>query len=428
MTQHYHEETLPYGTSEIVLCIPKNHYLGTFSPKYLPGVRDENAEITRALKDPIGTPTLGEIAALKKSKKTVVVVNDGTRPTLTHKLLPPLLQELESIGISSADIMILIATGTHRDAGVDEIQKLLGKDVSEKYCISNHHCKDSEAMVDLGKTSQGVPVIINRLFYEADLKIVTGSIHPHQGAGFSGGRKSVLPGLASLETLKFHHGYKFRSPEPAMGWVEDNPFHLAALEAARIAGTDFMLNLIQNQRKEITQAVAGDIEAAWQVGVQACRNIFEVETPQDVDIVVVSPGGHPRDSNLYQSQKSLAAAERIVKRGGTIILPVACPDGVGGDLFYEWMNQASCPEDVRERFIEEGYDVGTSKAWLYSRCLTKAEIIVVSDCLDEKTLADMFTRKAKDIDEALSLALQTQGKDSGILVLKNAADMIPAGK
>ena len=213
-----------------------------------------------------------------------------------------------------------------------------------------------------------------------------------------------------------------------MGWIDGNPFHLAALEAAKMAGPDFILNLVQNQKKQITQAVAGDIDAAWQAGVQASRDIFEIETPQNIDIVVVVPGGHPRDSNLYQSQKSMAAAEIVVKQGGTIILPVACPDGVGGDLFYEWMATASCPENVMERFIKEGYDIGTSKAWLYSRCLTKAEVILVSDCLDEKTLADMFTRKAKDIDEALAWALDRQGKNAGVLVLRNAADMIPRGK
>ena len=118
----------------------------------------------------------------------------------------------------------------------------------------------------------------------------------------------------------------------------------------------------------------------------------------------------------------------VVKPGGTIILPASCPDGVGSDLFYEWMASAACPEDVIERFIREGYNIGTSKAWLYARCLTKAQLIVMSDCLDKKTLADMFTQKAQDLDEALTMALEKQGEDAEILVLKNAADMIPTEK
>lgn len=428
MNEDYHMETIPYGSGEISLRIPKKNYLGTLVPTYQPGSKDETGEIIRALKHPIGTPTLAEMVRQKRGRKTVVVVNDGSRPTVTDKLLPPLMQELETIGISDEDVLILIATGTHRDVRADEFESLLGKEIAERYCVLNHHCQDIENMVDLGKTSQGVPVNINRLFCEADLKILTGSIHPHQAAGFSGGRKSILPGLASLETLKFHHSYRFRSPDPAMGWIDGNPFHLAALEAARMAGPDFILNLVQNQKKQITRAVAGDLEDAWLVGVQASREIFETEIPGRAEIVVVIPGGHPRDSNLYQSQKSMASAEMVVKQGGTIILPVACPDGVGSDLFYEWMASASCPEDVIERFIREGYNIGTSKAWLYSRCLTKAQLIVVSDCLDETTLAHMFTQKARDLDEALTMAFDKQGKNAKILVLKNAVDMIPTEK
>jgi nickel-dependent lactate racemase len=397
-------------------------------PTYQPGSKDETGEIMHALKHPIGTPTLAEIVRQKKGRKTVVVVNDGSRPTVTYKLLPPLMQELEAVGIPDEDVLILIATGTHRDVRADEFESLLGKEIAERYRVRNHHCQDMENLVDLGTTSQGVPVIINRLFCEADLKILTGSIHPHQGAGFSGGRKSILPGLASLETLKFHHSYRFRSPDPAMGWIDGNPFHLAALEAARMANPDFILNLVQNQKKQITRAVAGDLEDAWLVGVQASREIFETQIPGRADIVVVIPGGHPRDSNLYQSQKSMASAEMVVKQGGTIILPVACPDGVGSDLFYEWMASASCPEDVIERFIREGYNIGTSKAWLYARCLTKAQLIVMSDCLDKTTLADMFTHKAQDLDEALTMALEKQGEDAEILVLRNAPDMIPTEK
>jgi nickel-dependent lactate racemase len=280
-------------------------------------------------------------------------------------------------------------------------------------------------MVDLGKTSQGVPIVINRLFYEADVKILTGSIEPHQSAGFSGGRKSILPGLASLEALRIHHGYGMRSPDPAMGWVEGNPFHLSAVEAAKKSGADFMLNVVQNHKWEITRAVAGDVEEAWAVGVEASREVFEVEAPRDIDIVIASPGGHPRDINLYQSQKSMAAAELVVKHGGTIILPAACPDGVGSDGFYEWMDAASCPEEVIERFIGEGYSLGGSKAWLYSRCLIKAELIVVSDSLDEKTLGTMLTKKASSMEEAVDMALERHGKDARIVLMRNASDVVP---
>lgn len=425
MTDDFHVEQIPYGTTELTLRIPKANYLGTLFPTYHPGVQDETDEVNRALNHPIGTPTLKEIVKEKKRKKTVVVVNDGSRPTVTYKMLPPLMEELNRCGITDKDITLLIANGTHREVHPDEFDALYGKGIAERYRIINHNCQDPDSMVNLGTTSQGIPIIINRLYCDADIKILTGSIHPHQGAGFSGGRKSVLPGLTSLESLRLHHSYKFRSPEPAMGWLEGNPFHLAAMEAAKTTNPDFILNLVQNQRKEITRAVAGDVEKAWLEGVQASREIFETASPQDVDIAVVVPGGHPRDGNLYQSQKSMATAELIVKRGGTIILPAACPDGIGSELFYEWMATASCLEDVVERFKREEYNIGTSKAWMYSRCILRAELIIISDCLDREVLKNMFTEKAPDLDTAIDMALNKQGRDAKILVLRNAADMIP---
>ena len=425
MTTDFHIEQIPYGKTELTLRIPKANYLGTLFPTYHPGVQDEKEEIIRALNHPIGTQTLKEIVRNKKGSKTVVVVNDGSRPTVTFKMLPPLMEELTRCGIEDSDITILIATGTHRDVRPDEFDSLFGKEMAERYRIINHNCQDPDIMVNLGTTSQGVPIIINREYCEADIKILTGSIHPHQGAGFSGGRKSVLPGLTSLETLRLHHSYKFRSPDPAMGWLEGNPFHLAALEAAKATKPDLILNLVQNQRKEITRAVAGDVEKAWLEGVNASKEIFETESPKDVDIVVVVPGGHPRDGNLYQSQKSMSTAELVVKKGGSIILPAACPDGIGSELFYEWMDTADCPEDVMDRFKREAYNIGTSKAWMYSRCILRAELIIISDCLDEQTLERMFTRKAQDLDSAIQMALEKQGRDAKILVLRNASDMIP---
>ncbi len=419
-------ESLPYGTGEISVRIPEMNYLETIIPKFQPGVEDERGEILSALQHPIGTLPLREMA--RKGMKAVIVVNDVTRPTPTYKLLPPLLEELEAYGIPDRDIFILVATGTHRDNRPDELESLLGKEILSRFRVINHHCQEKGGMVDLGTTSQGIPIIINRLFYEADLKILTGSIEPHQSAGYSGGRKSLLPGLASLEALRLHHSYQMRSPDPAMGWVEGNAFHLAAVEAAKKAGTDFILNVVQNHNKEITRAVAGDVEKAWSAGVQASREVYEVEAPGDVDIVIASPGGHPRDINLYQSQKSMAAAELVVKKGGTIILPAACPDGVGSDGFYEWMHAASCPDDVVERFIREGYSIGTSKAWMYSRCLIKTDLIVVSDSLDEKTLDNMFTKRASSVEEAIEMALKKQGSDAKILLIRNAADIVPTRK
>ena len=198
----------------------------------------------------------------------------------------------------------------------EELEGMLGKAIMDRFSVMNHHCKDESIMVALGTTRDGSDVVINRLFWEAEVKILTGTIAPHHGAGFSGGRKSVLPGLASIATLKKHHAYKMRAEQPAMGWVEGNKFHENALEVAKMAKVDFILNTVQNHRKEITQVVAGDVERPPLEGIKTSREILEITVPQPVEIVITCPGGYPKDINLWQSQKAMSAAELVVKDRG----------------------------------------------------------------------------------------------------------------
>jgi nickel-dependent lactate racemase len=421
-----HLEKIPYGRGELEVKIPRKNHVATLTPHFKPGLKDEAGEVQRALENPIGAKRLREMARGRKS--AVIVVNDITRPTATHKLLPHLIQELKDGGMKEDRVQFLVATGTHRDNTKEELEGMLGKDVVQRFKVVNHHCQDDKIMVDLGKTSGGIPVVINRLFWEAELKVLTATIAPHQGAGFSGGRKSVLPGIASLATLKQHHGFSMRSEKPAMGWVEGNKFHENALEAAKMAKADFILNTVQNDRKEITQVVAGDVEKAWLEGVKKSREIYEVEIPHPADIVITTPGGFPKDIDLYQSQKSMASSELVVKEGGTVILLAECKDGVGARGFYEWMSAATCPQEVIDRFIREGYSIGASKAWLFSRCLKRSDLILVSHNIDPKTLKDMFTRRADTAEEAIRMALEKHGENARIILLKNGSDMIPRFK
>ena len=418
-----HLEKIPYGSGELEVKIPRKNHVATLMPHFKPGLKDEAGEVKKALENPIGTKRLMEIA--KGRKSAIIVVNDITRPTATYKLLPPLIQELKNGGMKGDQIQLLVATGTHRDNTREELEAMLGKEVVQQFKVVNHHCQDDKIMVDLGKTSGGIPVVINRLFWEAEVKITTATIAPHQGAGFSGGRKSVLPGIASLATLKQHHGFSMRSDKPAMGWVEGNKFHENALEAAKMAKTDFILNTVQNHLKKITQVVAGDVEKAWLEGVKASREIFEVRVPQPADIVITTPGGFPKDIDLYQSQKSMASAELVVKEGGTVILLAECKDGVGARGFYEWMSAATCPQEVIDRFIREGYSIGASKAWLFSRCLKRSDLIVVSKHMDDKTLKEMFSQRADTFDQAIQMALAKHGENAKVILLKNGSDMIP---
>ena len=421
--REFHVESIPYGKGAIDIRIPMKNFAGVLAPRYRPGLEDEAGAVRKALENPIGSRRLREIARGKKD--AVIVVNDITRPTATHRLVPHLIRELKEAGMGDDRILFLVATGTHRDNTREELEGMLGKEIVQRFPVINHHCQDDEIMVDLGKTAGGMPVVINRLFWEREVKILTGTIAPHQGAGFSGGRKSVLPGIASLATLKLHHGFGMRSDKPAMGWVEGNLFHENALEAARMAKVDFILNTVQNHRKEITEVVAGDMEKAWFEGVKTSREIFEVEVARPADIVITTPGGYPKDFDLWQSQKAMAASELVVRESGVVILVAECTDGVGSRGFYEWMASAGCSQDVIDRFVREGYSIGSSKAWLFSRCLKRAELILVTNRMDDETLKAMFTTRADTVDKAIEMALAKQGEDAGIVLMKNGSDIIP---
>jgi len=421
--EEWEKEKLSYGKESIEITLPKRNLLAVLQPQYLPVSAGEQAEIKRALSSPIGTRSLSEIARGKST--ATIVINDITRPTPSKKIVPLIVKELKRAGIRQEKMVIIIATGSHRSNTPGEIDTLLGSSLAKNIKVLNHDCTNQNMLVSIGETQRGIPVVINKVFWEAEVKILTGTISPHQSAGFTGGRKSVLPGLSGLETLRYHHGLAIRPEAPAMGWWKDNPFHLEAVEAAKMAKVDFILNVVQNNHKKIIKAVAGDLEQAWERGVKESKKMYQVEVPSQAEIVITSPGGFPKDINLWQSQKAIAAAETIVKEGGTIIVPAECSKGIGLHEFYEWLEVASNPDDVMERFEKEGYSRGSSKAYLYARALKKAQVIIVTNNLSGESLNKIFLQKAQSVEEAVEKALKKMGRESKIIILKNATDMIP---
>ncbi len=419
----FHEEKIAVGQEQVELRIPSRNYLTTLAPAYPPGCEDEMAELNRAMDEPIGSLRLEDMA--RPESRVVVVVNDITRPTPSYRLLPPLLRRLTGAGVLEEHILILVATGTHRANTPEELVKMLGEEVCRKLRVVNHNCTDDTNLQHIGVTAGGVPVVINRQYLESDLRVLVSSIYPHQSAGFSGGRKSVMPGLSGLDALKVHHGPQVRPKNPSAGWLEGNPFHIGAREAARMAGVDFIFNVAQNQKKEVTRAVAGVMDEAWAEGVEACRSIYEVRVPSHADIVVVSPGGFPKDFNLYQAQKAMSTAEILVRQGGVIILMAQCPDGIGSQQFYEWMAEAGSPEEVVNRFNLEGFTIGSSKAFMFARGLTRARLIVVTKCIQAQTLEKMFASRADTFDRALAMAFETVGQDASVMLVHSASDLMP---
>jgi len=420
--------SIPCGKRIIKFKIPQKNLVFTITP-YVKGVRNEEIEIIKALKNPIGCDDLSEIAR-KKGGKVVIIVNDLTRPTPSYKLIPPLLDELNKGGIKDNNISIIVATGSHRGNTIEELEQMLSLELIERFHVMNHDYSNPEMLRYIGKTKRGVPIELNKDFCNADIKILTGTIAPHQSAGFSGGRKSILPGIAGKEALMIHHSYPLRLKGPAMGKIEGNHFSEEAIEAARTVGVDFILNVVQNSKKEIIKVVAGDLIKAWLEGVKWARKTHEVAVPEiRPEVVITSPGGFPRDINLYQTQKAIAPAEIIVKEGGTIIVPSECIEGIGGGKnFYNWLNEANNPSEVIERFKSEGYNESSNKAFLYARALKKAEIIIITKNIPTKILNNIFLKKADNVDEAIQEALLKYGKDCKIALIQNAPEIIPIFK
>jgi len=415
---------IPYGETYQQAIIKKKNVLGIIQLKDGVQVSNEKKEVKKALMSPIESSELKSIVKFK-DKKIVIVINDITRPTPTKILINAITNELKEVGIDDNNIQLVVATGSHRPNNKKELEMMIGKENVERFKIENHCCTDENNLKYIGTTKRGMPVYINKTVAEADIKILTGVIVPHHTAGFSGGRKSIIPGVAGFNTLKIHHSLPIRPYNPAMGEIDLNPFHQEALEAAKMVGVDFILNVVQNSRKETVAVVAGDLEAAHKKGVEISRKISEVEIPELADIVVTSPGGYPRDINLYQSQKAVSVAEKVVKEDGVIILVSECRKDIEKNDFLIWMKQALSPEEIIIRFKKEGYSVGSNKAFMFARAIIKNQIIVVTKNISEEMLNSMFMQKATSLNEAIEKAFKIRGETSKVIFLPNAISVIP---
>ena len=414
---------IPFGDSKIIATIP--NCIGISEPMYVKPSKSQEEAIHKAVLTPIGTRKLSEIAREKTT--AAIVIDDLTRPCPTKIMVEEILKELHLGGIKDENIALVVATGNHRAMTEQEFEMILGTKICSKLKHINHNCLDSSSLKYYGITKMGVPVYVNKVVAEADVKITTGLITPHQGAGFSGGRKSIIPGISGLETLHIHHSFPIRSFEPSMGRIHGNPFHEEALEGAKMVGVDFILNVVTNLNNEVMYAVAGDIEEAFYAGVKLSRRLWEVPIERLADVVITSPGGYPRDIDLHQAEKAVASAELAIKESGIIILVAECRDGIG--KFGEWLKEAESPSDVIERFKREGFtQEASSKAFMYARAMSKHKLIIVNKSIAKEELRSMFFIPAESIDEAIQIALKEKGNEAEFLVMPHGSEIIPKVK
>ncbi len=332
------KKLLKYGSKTLSAEL-QAQVLTTASPQELP---DPIEEIRRALTHPIASPPLAEMVS--PGERVVIVTSDITRYTCSEIYLPILVEELNRCGIPDQDIEIVIALGIHRKQTAEEHQEILGS-LYGRIAVYDHECDDPEQLIDLGQTSSGLPVQINRRVMTADRIIVTGTIGLHYFAGFGGGRKSLVPGVASRTTCMATHFAIFNPPEQGgrnekacTANLDGNPVHQAILEAAQMIKPDFLLNTVLTTDKQIAKVFCGDLRQAHLAGCELAQTLYTTPLDQLADLAIVSCGGHPKDINFIQAHKALDYGVQAVRQGGTIILLAACPDGFGNATFFDWFN------------------------------------------------------------------------------------------
>lgn len=316
---------LAYGHGHLPVELPDKRTT-VIEPSHLPGLRDEHATVVAALEKPIGERPLREL--IKLTDKVCILFTDLTRATPNERLIPWLLEHLDGV-VPRENILLLNQLGTHRPNTREELEQLLTPAVVKNYRVINHEPENPAALVQLGTTRDGTPALINRHCVEADVRIVTGFIEPHFFAGFSGGPKGIMPGVAGLETVMSNHGAKnIGDPKSSFGILEGNPIWEDMRDIALRAGKSFVLNVALNENRDITGVFAGDLLKAHRVGCEFVRKSAMQKFDAPFDIVVTTNSGYPLDLNLYQGVKGMIAGARVIKPGGTLILACECHEGV----------------------------------------------------------------------------------------------------
>lgn len=416
---------LDYGKTGLEVDLPDENLLGVLGLTPAPSIENPEEAVMEALRHPIGTRPLLELA--RDRRDACIVICDITRPVPNTTLLPPLLSTLEEAGIPASAITILIATGTHRPNIGEEADRLIGADIAARYRILNHSCKDLESHRLLGVSPHGVPAWIDRTYCDSGLKITVGLIEPHFMAGYSGGRKLIMPGLAAMETVQQWHCPRFlESPYATNGSVESNPVHLEALAIARMAPPDLILDVTLDQTNKITGIFAGELESAWRAGVEFAAQHVQARTPQAADIVVTTCAGFPLDTTFYQAVKGMVGALPVVKAGGSIIIAAECAEGVGSSDFESTLLET---EDLEEfvRYISQP-GVFLPEEWEIeelAKVVRHAEVYCVARGIPDSTLERCFVTPVDSVEEGVRRALAKHGSHAKMLAIPRGPYVIP---
>jgi len=420
---------LDYGKEGIEVNLNPNWNTTIIRPLKQIVIKNPIEAVRDAIKNPVGSLPLQAIIKNQKSIKSVcIVVSDATRPVPTHLIIEGLLKELIAYGIQEKKIRIVIATGLHRPASREELKTILGEVLTSEVKISNHSATDKKSLVAVQNNDLEDPIYVNKYYYESDLKILTGYVEPHFFFGFSGGGKSIVPGLAGAETILANHSAEnIASPYARFGIPKNNALAQHSISYAKKVGVDFTINVCIDKNHEITQIAAGDLELVHKRLLDYQKKYIFKEIQEPFDIVVCGNGGYPLDLNLYQAVKSMAIGELGVKRGGTIISVNKCREGVGvgQDKFKELIFSGKNPKIIHNKILKK--EIVVPDQWqiqVLTRILMKAEIYLVSS-MKEEEIGNIGLKHADTVENVINKSLIKHGIDASILILPNGPQILP---
>lgn len=387
---------LPYGKRKLSFELPWSWEAEVLRPNPISPAEDPVQEIRKSLENPLGAKKLENFQG---AASVAVAISDETRPVPNRLILPILLEKLTKMGIPKSETTILIASGLHAPLPSSRFPNLLSPEILQQYRLLVHDAKAPDLQA-LGTTARGTPVFVHPSFHRADLRIVVGLIDPHQFVGYTGGVKCAAVGLAGAQTIEANHSLLFH-PQAAVGEIHTNPVRQDIEEIGKLMGVHFVVNVVLDETNRLVKAFSGDPIEVEKVGSEFCHTVCEVQVSGEYDVVIASPGGYPKDINVYQTQKGLAHATPLVRKGGDIILFAECPDGHGSETFYETMKKCHHPQEVIDRFKKEKFKMGAHKAFLWARFLAKAQVHLFST-LEERLSRELMTFPSKEVMEVLS--------------------------
>jgi nickel-dependent lactate racemase len=415
---------LAYGKTGLDVELADELNVTVVEPKYVTALPDSKAALRLALNQPIAAPPLREL--VQSSDRVGIVFCDITRPAPSHLMVPAVLKELAHV--PRENIILFNALGTHRPNTDAELRAMLGDDVVDSYRIVQNNAFDPSTQVHLGATSRGHAIWLNREFVECDAKILTGFIEPHLFAGFSGGSKMVMPGMAGQQTVLGNHDAGMLSdPHATWGITWGNPVWEEIREVALKVNPTFILHVSLNRDKEITGVFAGDLDAAHAAGCAFVKETAMVGVPHAFDIVITTNSGYPLDLNLYQSVKGMSAAAKVVRQGGAIIVASDCWDGIPEHGLYEQLlHLSNSPQELLDTIFAPGFlKQDQWQAQIQAQIQLQADVYVRSDNLTDRQIEGALLRPSRRIEATLQELLDRYGPQASICVLPEGPQTIP---